>query len=73
MMTNPILGEWFSANAWWLIPLFAWSLAWKGAAMWKAARNNHQIWFIVLLVINTVGILEMLYIFIWSKRNRQPE
>jgi len=44
-----------------------WSLIWKGLALWKSARKNSLIWFIALLVVNTVGILEILYIFVFSK------
>lgn len=44
-----------------------WSLVWKGFALWKSARKNQMIWFIVLLVLNTVGILEILYIFVFSE------
>lgn len=44
-----------------------WSLAWKGLALWKSSKKNHLIWFIVLLIVNSVGILEILYIFIFSK------
>jgi len=44
-----------------------WALAWKGIALWKAAGKKSVVWFIVLLVVNTVGILEILYIFIFSK------
>jgi uncharacterized membrane protein len=44
-----------------------WSLVWKGIALWKSARKNQSIWFIILLVINTMGILEILYIFVFSK------
>ncbi|MCL5006710.1 MAG: DUF5652 family protein [Patescibacteria group bacterium] len=44
-----------------------WTLPWKGWALWKAARKNSLAWFIALLVINTVGILEILYIFIFSE------
>lgn len=45
-----------------------WSLFWKGLALWKAARHTHKWWFIALLVINTAGILEILYIYVFSKR-----
>jgi len=45
-----------------------WTLPWKGWAMWKAARNGHKWWFIAILVINTLGILDILYIFYFSKR-----
>lgn len=55
-----------------LMVLVLWSLVWKGIALWKAARNSAKIWFIALLIINTVGILEILYIFVFSKRNDTP-
>ena len=48
--------------------LIVWSLVWKGLALWKAAKEGHKIWFIALLLINTVGILEVLYIYVFSKR-----
>jgi len=48
------------------ILVLIWSLIWKGLALWKSARKNHLIWFIVLLIVNTVGILEILYIFVFS-------
>ncbi|MAG01711.1 hypothetical protein CMI42_00060 [Candidatus Pacearchaeota archaeon] len=48
-----------------------WSLVWKGLALWKSARKTHKIWFIVLLIVNTIGILEILYIFIFSKLGKR--
>lgn len=50
-----------------LLVLVVWSLAWKGVALWKAARRGEKNWFIALLVINTLGILEILYLYIFSK------
>ena len=49
------------------ILLTIWVLTWKGIALWRAARNNQRNWFIALLIINTVGILEIIYIFYLSK------
>lgn len=48
--------------------LIAWSAIWKGLALWKAARNNSVPWFVTLLVVNTLGILEILYIYVFSKK-----
>ncbi len=45
-----------------------WSLVWKGLALWKSARNRQLVWFIALLVINTVGILEIVYISFFQKK-----
>ncbi|MCL5018453.1 MAG: DUF5652 family protein [Candidatus Pacearchaeota archaeon] len=44
-----------------------WSLIWKGIALWKAAKRDATPWFVILLMFNTVGILEILYIFLFSK------
>lgn len=46
-----------------ILLIAAWSLSWKGYALWLAARNNHPWWFIALLVVNTIAILEIIYIF----------
>lgn len=56
---------------WIIIFLAIWTIPWKGVALWKSARLNHWIWFVVFLVVNTLGILEILYIFIFSKRHRE--
>lgn len=48
-----------------------WSLIWKGFALWKAARKTHKIWFIVLLIVNTIGILEILYIYVFSEMGKK--
>lgn len=45
-----------------------WTLPWKGVALWKAAKRDDQWWFVALLIINTLGFLEILYIFVFSKR-----
>lgn len=50
------------------IPIFAALLALKGMALWLAAKGGKKNWFVALLVINTFGILELLYIFYFSKK-----
>ncbi len=57
----------------WLITvILIWSLAWKLWALWKSARKTHLMWFIVLGLVNTAGILEILYIFVFSKFKSKP-
>ena len=41
----------------------AWSLFWKGLALWRAAKRGDMWWFIAFLVVHTLGILEIIYIF----------
>ena len=57
---------------WALAILIVWTLIWKGLALWKSARLSQPIWFIVLLVVNTAGILEILYLFFFSKMKLEP-
>jgi len=58
----------------WLIAILAlWTLPWKGWALWIAARKTNKIWFIVLLVLNTLAILDILYIFLFSKEKKNEE
>ncbi len=51
----------------WLYLVILWVLPWKGVALWKAAKNSHKKWFIALLILNTLAILEIIYIFYFSK------
>ena len=46
----------------------AWSLFWKGLALWHAAKLGHKKWFVVILILNTVGILDILYLYVFSKK-----
>lgn len=40
----------------------------KGVALWKSARLSQKWWFTVLLVVNTLGILDLIYIFFVAKK-----
>jgi Family of unknown function (DUF5652) len=51
-----------------LFALLIWSLLWKGLALWKAVKNEQRNWYIVMLVANTFGILEIVYLFYFAKK-----
>lgn len=51
--------------------LMIWSLVWKGLALWKSAQLGKKWWFVALLLVNTLGILEMLYLFVFSKIKKE--
>lgn len=59
-------------NTWIIVLFLLWTIPWKGAAMWRSARRGHAGWFLIFLVVNTLGILEILYLFIFS-RKRNPK
>ena len=48
-----------------------WTLPWKGVALWKAARNCQKVWFVAMLILQTLGILEILYI-LFFQRDKNP-
>ena len=58
---------------WLLLVILIWSAIWKAIALWKSARNSQLVWFIVFLCVNTVGILEILYIYVFSKPAKKPK
>ncbi len=50
-----------------LVIVLLWSIFWKGLALWHSARRGEHWWFIVMLVVNSLGILEIIYLFGWAK------
>ncbi len=67
-----MLGGWMGAwLGFFLVPLVIWTLFWKGWALWLAARSGSKGWFIALLVLNTAGILDIIYIFFFAKKPKR--
>ncbi len=52
-----------------LIVVIAWTLVWKGLSLWRAARSGAKIWFVILLLVNTLGILDIIYYFYVNKKS----
>ncbi len=36
----------------------------KGFALWKSARKEQKVWFVFLLVVNSLGILPLVYLLL---------
>jgi methionyl-tRNA synthetase len=56
-------------NPLFLLSISAWSMIWKGLALWRAAKNDQKYWFVGLLIINLLGIPEIIYLVIFDKEN----
>jgi len=56
-----------NANPMVMYLLTIWTVIWKGLALWKSAQRQEKIWFVVLLIVNTFGLLEILYLFVFSR------
>jgi len=50
--------------------IIVWSLIWKAIALWKCGRNNQLVWFILVLVLNTAGILPIIYLVWFQKKGK---
>jgi hypothetical protein len=50
-----------------------WTIAIKGYALWNAARGGQKKWFIVILIVNTLGILEIIYLIWYRPKNNIKE
>lgn len=55
--------EWMPAIGLGLALLLLWSFVWKGLALWHSAKRRQPWWFIAILLLNTGGILEIIYLF----------
>lgn len=49
---------------WWLGPLIILDLIAKGFGLWHAGRRGQKSWFIAILVINSMAILPLIYLFL---------
>jgi len=54
-----------------LFLIIVWTIPWKGVALWKAARNSNKKWFIVIFLLNTMALLEIIYIFYFAKKSEK--
>ncbi len=54
----------------WIILLVVWTIVWKLIAMWKAAKNDHLTFFIIIFFLNLAGIPEMIYLGYLYRKNK---
>ena len=54
-----------------LILLIIVDLILRGFALWKSARNNQLFWFVAALILNTAGILPLIYLIFFQKKTKK--
>jgi len=56
----------------WIMPLMILDVVLKGFALWQAAKRKQLYWFIALLVVNSLGILPGIYLYLYyGKQNNK--
>jgi len=70
-MNNSVL-NFITDNIIWILPLIiiieVFDLVFRGIALWRSAQNKHTAWFVLLLIINSVGILPIIYLILNPKK-----
>ncbi|MEK7126109.1 MAG: DUF5652 family protein [Patescibacteria group bacterium] len=52
-----------------MLVIALWTIVLKGYSLWYAARGGQKWWFVALLVVNTFGILEIIYLIWFRPKN----
>ena len=60
---GPGVGTLFQTFGSLIVVLALWSIFWKGLALWHSGRRGQPWWFVIILIVNTFGILEIIYLF----------
>jgi hypothetical protein len=53
-----------------VVVLGVWEAVWKAIALWRAGNDRNLLWFVLMFIFNTLGILEIIYIFGISRPRR---
>ncbi|HEX5456447.1 MAG TPA: DUF5652 family protein [Candidatus Saccharimonadales bacterium] len=56
-----------------IVALAIWEIIWKGVALWRAGRNRQPGWFIAMLILNTAGILEIIYVIFFQAKPKKEK
>ena len=64
------IGMYFEKRPMLVLIIIIWTIFWKGVGLWQAAERGHKWWFFFILVLNTLGILEIIYIYFVARKYR---
>jgi hypothetical protein len=56
-----------------LVGLVVWEMVWKGFGLWRAGRRNQPAWFFLMFILNTAGILPIVYLFITREKKQKMQ
>ena len=62
------LAEFLAGHPLIIILVLLWTLPWKAAALWRSAGRKQLGWFLAMLLLNTLGLLEIVYLFFFSQQ-----
>lgn len=62
--------QFLNDNIWLIVTIVLVDYVLKAISLWIAARKGSKVWFVMLLILNTAGILPLFYIFYFSKHDK---
>lgn len=71
-MFCPNMVGWSPAEVMLFFALIVWGSVWKAIALWSAARNNQKPWYVILFIVNTLGLLEIIYLKFFQPKTNAP-
>ncbi|MEK6923245.1 MAG: DUF5652 family protein [Nanoarchaeota archaeon] len=53
-----------------IVITIVWDLFWKAWGLWISSQRKEKIWFVLILIINSAGILPIIYLWLrlWRKK-----
>ena len=53
-----------------IVIITLWDFFWKAWGLWVSAQRKEKIWFALILIINSAGILPIIYLWLrlWRKK-----
>lgn len=58
---------------WLIIAIGIWEIIWKGFALWKAGTKKQIRWFICIFILNTAGVLPIVYLIISKFKEKKSK
>jgi len=60
-------------NKYFILSIVIWELIWKGLALWFAAKRDQKAIYVLLLVLNTVGLFPIGYLIYikWFEKKKK--
>jgi len=69
-MYNPAIINAIKGSILLIVLVAIWDLYWRGKALWVSSKNSQKVWFVALLIINSVGILPIIYLLFFKPKTK---
>jgi len=54
-----------------ILTVALWDVVWKSLGLWRSARAGQTGWFTAILILNTAGILPIIYLLLSADKSKK--